>query len=107
MNAKQERAILKGIAHIYQNCQERVETYTRWRWRATGIGWVLIFVAFLLNYIESVSCRICTMLALLGGVAVGVAIFLGTSAVQLPFWVSYTTLRDEDIQKRLEELKDA
>jgi hypothetical protein len=107
MNAKQERAILKEIARTYQNCQERVETYTRWRWTATGIGWVLIFVAFLLSYFESISCRLCMVSALLGGVAVGVAIFLGTSAKQLPFLVSYTTIRDEDIQKRLEGLKDA
>ncbi len=107
MTAKQERAMLKEIARIYQNCPERVETYTRWRWTATGIAWGLIFVAFFLSCFESVSSKLCMVIALLGGVAIGVSILLSASAKQIPLLVRYTTLRDEDIQKRLEELQDA
>ena len=47
------------------------------------------------------------VLALLGGVAIGVTIWFSASAQQIPMFVRYTTLRDEEIKKRMEELTDA
>ena len=106
MTPKQERSLLKEIARVYHNCPERVATYTRWRWTATGTAWGLIFVAFFLSGLESVNRRLCMAIALLGGIAIGVSILLSTSARQIPLWVRYTTLRDNDLQERLEQLKD-
>ena len=41
--------VVVPLVLIYQNCPERVATYSRWRWIATAIAWMLIFVAFLLS----------------------------------------------------------
>jgi hypothetical protein len=107
MTANQERTLLKEIVRIYQNCPERVATYTRWRWIATAIGWILIFTAFLFTSAKTLSGSICLVLALLGGFAGGLSLLFAASAKQMPFYIRYTVLRDEEIQKRMEELKDA
>ena len=46
-------------------------------------------------------------IALLGGIAIGVTIWFSASAQQIPVLVRYTTLRDEEIKKRMVELTDA
>jgi O-antigen ligase len=107
MRTKQELAILKEVGRIYQNCPERVATYTRWRWIATIIAWLLIFVAFLLSSSKMLNGTLCLVIALLGGFAGGLSLLFAASAKQMPLLVRYTALRDEEIQKRLEELKDA
>ena len=107
MTTKHERATLRELGRIYQDCSERVATYTRWRWIATGVAWVLIFFAFLLSSFENVPPRLCLLIALLGGVAIGLSILYSTSAKQMPLLVRYTKLHEEEITKRLEELQDA
>jgi hypothetical protein len=106
MTPRQESSILKEMGRIYQNCEDRIATYTRWRWIATGISWISIFVAFLLGTAKLASPIICLLLALLGGYAGGFAILFGAAAKQLPLWIGYTTLREPEAQKRLEELTD-
>jgi len=107
MTTKQELATLRELRRVYQNCPERVATYVRWRWISTGIAYVLIFIAFLLISFESVSPRFCVLVALLGGIGLGLGILFSTSSKQMPLLVRYATLRDDDIQRRLVELGDA
>jgi hypothetical protein len=107
MTTKHELATLRELRRVYQNCPERVATYVRWRWISRAIAWVLIFVASLLTSSESVSPLLCLPIAVLGGLALGLGILFSTSAKQMPLFVRYATLRDEDIQKRLQELGDA
>jgi O-antigen ligase len=107
MTTKQERAMLREVRRIYENCPERVATYTRWRWIATATAWILISVAFLLSTSKMLSGTLCLVIALLGGFAGGLSLLFAASAKQMPLLVRYTALRDEEIQKRLEELKDA
>jgi len=107
MSEKQERSTLNEIVRMYQNCPERIATYTRFRWIARVSAWFLIFIAFLLSRFENVSCTLCLALALLGGFAGGLTILFTASVTQMPFLVRFTTLRKDEIDKRLEELKDA
>jgi hypothetical protein len=72
-----------------------------------GIAWLLIFVSFLLSSFESVSPRICIVIGLLGGVAGGLSFLFSASAKQMPILVQYSTLRDDDVQRRLQDLGDA
>jgi hypothetical protein len=106
MTTKQEGAILREFGRIYENCSERVRRYTRWRWTATAISWSFIFVAFLLSASKMISGNLCLVIGLLGGYAGGFSLLFAGSAKQLPLLVRYTTLRDQEVQKRLEELKD-
>ncbi len=106
MTPKQELAALKEVDRLYRNCPERVAAYTRWRWFATVIAWILIFVAFLLSMTKILSGTLCLVIALLGGFAGGISFLFAASAKQMPLLVRYTALRDEEFQKRLEELKD-
>ena len=107
MTTKQESATLREIGRIYQNCAERVATYTRWRWIATATAWALIFLAFLLSTAKIASGTVCLVVGLLGGFAGGISLLFAASAKQMPLLVRYTTLREDELQKRLEELKDA
>lgn len=99
--------MLREVGRIYQDCPERVATYTRWRWIATVLAWILIFAAFLLSTSKMLSGSLCLVIALLGGFAGGISLLFAASAKQMPLLVRYTALREEEIQKRLEELKDA
>ena len=61
-------------------------------------------MAFFLISFENVSPRLCLLIALMGGVAVGVSMMYSASAKQMPLLVRYTTLHDAEMQKRIEEL---
>jgi hypothetical protein len=107
MTPKQELTILRELGRIYQNCAERVATYTRWRWVATASAWVLIFLAFLFSTSKILGSTLCLMINLLGGFAAGISLLFAASAKQMPLLVRYTALREDELQKRVEELKDA
>ena len=107
MTTKQERAMLREIGQVYQNSAERVAICTRWRWVFTGVAGGLAFLALRLSSVASVDTRLCLLVAFFAGMAVGVTALFSTAARQTPLLVRYTTLREDDIQKRLEELKDA
>lgn len=49
MTRKQELALLREVGRIYQNRPARVAAYSRWRWIATALTWILILAAFLLS----------------------------------------------------------
>src|SRR4029077_7031891 len=106
MTSKQELATLREIGRIYRNCAERVATYTRWRWIATAAAWALIFLAFLLSTAKIASSTVCLVIGLLGGFAGGISLLFALSSKQMTLLVRYTTLREDELQKRLEELKD-
>jgi hypothetical protein len=91
MTPKQELAWLREIRRTYQNCPERVATYSRWRWIATVFAWLLIFVAFLLSTANILSSTFCLVIALVGGFSGGLSLFFGASAKQMPLLVRYTT----------------
>ena len=74
------------------------------RWISTAIAWALIFGAFLLSRLERVSGVLCLVLALLGGLAIGIALLFSASASQIPLFVRFTTLREEEVKARLAEL---
>ncbi|MBI5686083.1 MAG: hypothetical protein HZC54_13505 [Verrucomicrobia bacterium] len=105
MNAKQELAMLKEMEGIYQNCPERVATYTRWKRIAFAGGWILIFVAGVLSGAKILNSTSCGAIGVLGGFVMGISLMFSVSAKQMPLFVRYTTLRDEEIQNRIEELK--
>jgi hypothetical protein len=101
---KQEIKVLREIVQTYQNCPERVAAYNRRKWVSTWTAWLLIFTAVLLSRIETVSSILCCVVALLGGVSLGFAITLSSAAAQAPLVVRFTTLHEDEIQKRLKEL---
>lgn len=107
MDTKEELKTLRELARIYQDCPERVATYNRWRWSLFVVGVILIFAAFFLSSFEGVSSRLCLVIALLSGGVVGLSFLCSVSAKQMPLLVRYSTLHKEEVQKRLEELKDA
>jgi len=106
MTSKQELAILRELGRIYRDCAERVATHTRWRWILTAATWILIFLAFLLSTGKIASSTVCVVIGLLGGFAGGISLMFALSSKQMTLLVRYTTLREDEFQKRLEELKD-
>ena len=66
--------------------------------------WILIFLAFLLGTAKWTSPVVSLIIAVLGGFTGGLAFLFAATARQLPLWVRYTTLRDPEFQKRLDEL---
>jgi hypothetical protein len=106
MTTKQELAILREMVRIHRSCPEQVAKYTRLRWVSTAAAWILIFFAFLLSRFEHASGVPCLVLALLGGASLGAAIMFSASAKQIPLLVRFTTLHEQELQKRLEELNN-
>ena len=106
MTKKQELAILREMVRMHRSCAERVAKYTRLRWISTAVAWVLIFTAFLLSRFQGISGVPCLVLALLGGLGIGVALMFLASANQIPIFVRFTTLREEEVQKRMEEINN-
>jgi hypothetical protein len=104
MTTKQELAVLRELVRVYQDCPTRVSAYVRLRWIFTGIAWVLCFMAFLLISFEDVSPRLCLLIALVAGFAVGCSLMYAASAKQMPLLVRFTTIHDADMQRRIEEL---
>jgi hypothetical protein len=107
MTTKQELKVLRQLGRIYHDCAERVATYTRWRWILTVSAWVLIFLAFLFSTAKILGGTLCLVIALLGGFAGGISLLYAAAAMQMPLLVRYTALREDELQKRVEELKDA
>jgi quinol-cytochrome oxidoreductase complex cytochrome b subunit len=105
MTTKQELAMLNEIRRIYWNCPEQVAKYAQRRWVATGIAWILIFVAFLLTTAGMLNATFSLVIAVLGGISMGISLLFTSSAKQMPLVVRYTTLLDEEVEKRLAELK--
>lgn len=106
MNNKQETALLREIGRLYNDCPERVSTYTRWKWMAVGIGLLLCLLAGLLSGGKNPNAEHGVWVGLLAGVAFGSAIWFRSAAKQLPLLIRYTTLNEEAFEQRLEELKE-
>ena len=104
MTPRQELTVLRELDRVYQDCPTRVSAYVRGRWVSTGIAWILCFLAFFLLASEDVSPRLCLLLAMAAGIAVGCSLMYAASAKQMPLLVRYTTLHDAEMQKRIEEL---
>jgi hypothetical protein len=107
MTKRQEMATLKEIGRVYHDPPERVTAYNRRKWILLMIAWFEIFIAISLSMLHAVPDMVCLVIAVVGGCAVGIAVWFTAAARQIPLLVRYTTLREEDIRKRLEELKDA
>ena len=101
---KQEATVLREIVRMYRSPTERVANYTHSRLIAMGFAWAFIFAAFLLFGLQRESGVVQLVLALLGGIAMGIAFMLALSIKQIPLFARYTTLNEEDVQKRLDEL---
>ncbi len=104
MTKKQEQATLRELLQIYGDCPGRVRTYIRWRRISRGIAWVVIFIAFFLSSSEGVNPMISSLVALLGGIGVGISILFSLSVSQVPLLVRYTTLHEDAIRRRSEDL---
>jgi hypothetical protein len=71
-----------------------------------AIGCILFFISFFLIGLGTEQF-LPTIISAVGGVLVGISVAFSMAAKQLPLWVHYTTFKEEDLQKRLEELKNA
>lgn len=106
MTKMEEKATLRELARIHENCEERVATYRRRRWGLIVTAAILLFTAFLLCSFENVRSELCLMIATLGGGLCGLSVLYSLSAKQSPLVVRYSTLHAEEVQKRLEELNN-
>lgn len=100
----QETKLLQELVRIYQNCPERVATYTRFKMIVLVTAWLLIFFGFLLNRFEGVRSTLGCVFALMGGISLGLAIYFSNAVRQAPLFVRFTALREDEVQKRLKEL---
>ncbi len=107
VTAKQETAILTEFVKIYRAGPEQVARYRRAYWVWTVGSWGLIFSAFLLISFRHINVVLCVLLALLGGVSAGIGGGFAASARQIPFLVRFTTLDEEAVNRRLEELENS
>jgi hypothetical protein len=106
MTPKQEAGILREIERIHRDCSERVACYMRWRWIAIAISLGFTFLAFLVASSNFGRPTTWLLLALSGGLSGGVSLLFSAAARQCPLITRYTSLREEELRKRLEELSN-
>ena len=111
MTKQDEISKLRAIERTYQDCPRQLAFCARRKWMFIVTGWFLMFVAGVPVFFGLVSGRlgfaIELFIAVLGGSAIGLAASFSTAAKWIPFLVRHTTLHDEGVRKRLEELKNA
>jgi len=98
---------LRELRSIDRNCPERAATYVRWRRVATVVGGALVVAACVLGARDRVRPESCVLIAMQRGLALGFGFTFSISWPQVQVLGRYATLRDEDVQRRLQELGDA
>jgi len=102
---KFELFTVRELVRIYRESSQRIAANRRARLISSVIGWTLMAAGFGLAWFQVLDGGLCVVIGAIGGFVKGWSFLYLMNAESIPILVRYTTLKDEESQKALEESK--
>lgn len=106
MTTRFELFTIRELIRLYRDSSQRITANRRARLLASSIGWTLVLTAFLLAWFKTIDSGYCVVIAAVGGFVEGWSFLYLLNAETIPIFVRFTTLKEDEVQKALEESKN-
>lgn len=105
MSKSYELRTLRELVKLFENSPERVKAYRRTSLIISTASSLTLILAVVLTFGEIVDARYAAILVLVAGIGIGVELMYRLLTSDSMLIVRYTSLREDEISKRIEELE--